>query len=246
MNDVIEKVRIAMLKDISENDATKKFISDFQFKKCKDQFAASIIVKDGKLPLVEFDKKVKVKNSENKKNGVSCYFDRISVENCAPDNTENIIIVVLESPHKDEYYEVNKKKVDNGPAYGKTGDNFNKYFPLLLRNAIIDKKILLKSGHYKILFMNAIQYQCSLGDITPKYRDEFFLKCWEKDKCKEDFKERLKQYISLGKECIVINCCTKGKKNLQKLVHKEIQDVCSDIPAFLCTHPCSWFVPDIQ
>lgn len=246
MKDIIENTRIAMLKDNLNDDGAKEYINNYKFEKCKDQFVATITVGSEGIPSVKFDRKVKVKNSEKDNNETTYYYERISADEYTPDKTENIIIVVLESPHKDEYSEVNGIKVANGPAYGKTGDNFNKYFPLILRNAIIDKKIVLKSGHYEIIFMNGIQYQCSLGNATSKYRDELFLKCWENDKCKEDFKERLKRYISLGKNCVVINCCTKGKKNLQKLVHNEIQDACRDVPTYLCTHPCSWFVPDIH
>lgn len=163
---------------------------------------------------LNFIERWKLKIPKKNDNEMACHFKRILVDNYNANKSTNISIVVLESPHNDEYYKEHGEKIAKGPAYGKTGDNFNKYFPSLLRNAIIDKKIVLKSGRYEIIFMNGIQYQCSLGDTTSKYRDEFFLNCWENDKCKEDFKERLKRYVSLVKDCVVINCCTKGKKNL--------------------------------
>ena len=244
MKEVIEIVRNIMLRKVKKIE--REHIIRFNFVNCPDQFVATITVGSEDIPSVKFDKKVEVKNSENDTKGTAYYYERISVDDYTPDKTENIIIVILESPHNDEYCKEHGEKIPKGPAYGKTGANFNKYFLLLLRNAIIDKKIVLKSGHYEIIFMNGIQYQCSLGDTTSKYRDEFFLNCWDNDKCKEDFKERLKRYVSLGKDCVVINCCTKGKKNLQKMVHDEIQDVCRDVPTYLCTHPCSWFVPDIH
>ena len=244
MEKVIETVRKTVLKNASKN--IRKRISKFKFVKCPDQFVASMTIFGEELPSVKFDKKVEIKNHKKNGKGSDYYYNRISVDDYITDKSNDIIIVVLESPHKDEYFKDGNEKVAIGPAYGKTGDNFNKFFPLLLRNAIIDGKIKLNSEHYEIIFMNAIQYQCSLGDKPSKYRDEFFMKCWENDACKDDFKDRLKKYLSIGKERVVINCCTTGKKNLQKMVHNEIQKICKGIPTYLCAHPCCWFVPDIH
>lgn len=73
------------------------------------------------------------------------------------------IILILESPHKDEYVtrcdECSKGfkcglYASPAPARGATGRNIKHFLPMLFKNNFED---------YYVAFMNMIQYQCSLG-----------------------------------------------------------------------------------
>ncbi len=119
-----------------------------------------------------------------------------------------IIVLVLESPHKDEY----EKLSGNGiiaPALGTTGERIQK----CLKCILAEPGILEKNTIYHIILMNAIQYGCSCGIDTKKYRDKNFCNKWfkpfndEKLTGKEDFILRLKAY----EPNFVINTCTQGK-----------------------------------
>ncbi|WII93298.1 hypothetical protein QEO94_00080 [Kingella negevensis] len=68
------------------------------------------------------------------------------------------IIVILESPHKDEYKDDRNKPT---PAKGKTGKNIRKYLA-----DIISKLDSDKSKNYPIFLINPIQYQCSKGETN--------------------------------------------------------------------------------
>ena len=105
------------------------------------------------------------------------------------------IVVVLESPHKKEY------AADYvSPALGKTGKNLQDKFSDIIREFIKDNE------QYRIILMNSIQYQCSLGVSTTLYRDNIWLKLWYKEQLDNNFKDRIKEYSP----DIVFNFCTQG------------------------------------
>ena len=109
------------------------------------------------------------------------------------------IIVILESPHIDEF-----KGKEWLPL--KKDEDFIKYFSDLYIKSKISNN-LIKENEYKIYLLNAIQYQCSLGKTTSYFRDYVFLYYWEKKK--KNFKKRLKNFFNDETEA-VINLCTKG------------------------------------
>lgn len=117
-------------------------------------------------------------------------------------NNENIIII-LESPHIDEF---------NGPIIGpllnkKTGKAFRKYFPELLTSALSN---LPSNNKYNVILMNSIQYQCSLGIDTKVFRDRVWLTLWFKKSIRNNFYYRLSSYNPK----IIINLCTNGDHTL--------------------------------
>lgn len=116
---------------------------------------------------------------------------------------EKIIVIVLESPHIDEF---NKKKfnVAPAPALGSTGCNLDKYFCKVIERCF--KKYMVKDGKYHVILSNAIQYQCSLGADTEVFRDRVWLKLWLNRSFKKYFIARLKEYSP----DIIMNFCTKG------------------------------------
>ena len=146
-----------------------------------------------------------------------------------------------------------------GPACGETGEHLYqwlpevmlKYFPLLVEKETVKAKYYslkdIGSGLYAIKLVNAIQFQCSLGENTesskqsPKcYRDNLFVKMWDSTGVIESFIKRLNE----PHPNIIINCCTKGtlgKKDgtLRDRVQKEINTKCKNLSCLLlrAAHP---------
>lgn len=196
------------LKEKLKENIPKSFI-----KACPDQIVGSLKF-NFKTNEFEFRKKLKtLKNVDGaKRQKIS---KGIRTRNSA-------LVMVLESPHIDEYD--NHAHTPRGPAYGKTGDNINKYLCDILDDAVKREILVLKkSTVYDIIIMNAIQYQCSLGVDTLLYRDACFLKLWEREEVIESFKNRLRLALDLYnfKNVILINCCTKGKHLDLLTNHKE-------------------------
>ncbi|MCI6730736.1 MAG: hypothetical protein MR487_00185 [Lachnospiraceae bacterium] len=120
-----------------------------------------------------------------------------SIDDIVDDGSENII-VILESPHISEYEHADEGFI--APAIGKTGDYLQKYFYKCI------KRILLPNIRYNVILMNAIQYQCSLGFETKKFRDKNWCDLWFNYNKSNDFINRLTSY----NPNIIINACTIG------------------------------------
>ena len=147
-------------------------------------------------------------------------------------SSEMRVILVMESPHKAEF--------DNGspvgPANGPTGFNIRKLL----------HKVLLSVGHdsesSQLVLMNAVQYQCSLGEPTKNHRDAVFQKVWSLGG-KEDFRERLSGVFSRVRGGIVINACTRGNTSepLRDMVKVVIDEVVGE--HWRTAHPFGWNFP---
>lgn len=140
-----------------------------------------------------------------------------------------VIMLILESPHKDEYDKKHAGSNDltpKAPAQGSTGNNINKYLPIVL------KKIGLLDGCYSLVISNPIPYICSLG-IFPnnpltkarnKIRDQVWEAIWHiqdddgRFPIQQDFMARYAKY----QPEYVINCCTKpSTDHVTKLLVKH-------------------------
>lgn len=153
-------------------------------------------------------------------------------------NTEeaNNILVILESPHKDEYDE-NFKPI--APANGATGKNFSKYFisqvlPILssLGLTLCNKKT------YSICFVNPVPFQASLYEIiTEESNSNLTEKIWRKlfDKCENDFKTRVQRYCPI----VIINSCTTGVNARVKGCIKKV-NFTTVVQGYGTTHPSAW------
>ena len=143
------------------------------------------IVNDAFGGCLKFDKKIgewKYEDSEQKQ------------------EKDRIIVLVLESPHKDEF-DSNGNEIKPFFHREKIENNANKIFGKILKNS--------HNNEYCLYFMNAIQLQCSLGFDTELFRDYVFLYYWNNKK--EDFERRLNDFISNEKNVsYVINVVTKG------------------------------------
>jgi hypothetical protein len=136
-----------------------------------------------------------------------------------------IVVIVLESPHKDEY-DIKLSSNAPAPALGRTGGKLNKLFLELF-------KCKVKFGKYHVILMNSIQYQCSFGEKPDKFRDRVWLKLWLCENFAENFISRLEAY----KPDIIINLCTLGSHKEDSLAvpgtktvinEKYIKSICND------------------
>jgi hypothetical protein len=143
------------------------------------------------------------------------------------------IILVLESPHIDEYIGT------PGPAKGFTGEMIR----LHLQKALPIEEI----GGYGLIVMNAIQYQCSLGVSTDFFRDRVFRASWNFGG-RESLGTRVERLYRHGD--ILVNCCTKGKDYdvntpLRLLVEEELRRVLPGVRSIRRLHPSSWRKPTL-
>ena len=167
------------------------------------------------------------------------------------------IVVVLESPHKDEF---NNQNFPNGnPALGKTGKMLQEHFKAILR-----KNISELPNNYRVILMNSIQFQCSLGEVPKKYRDYMWLSLWfgTNNLFKNDFIRRLNSYnpsyifnfCTIGNHTKIEFCLQKCSPEIYKKSMDDIQNmgkitirsiVSSSIPQniipFEDSHPSSWW-----
>lgn len=185
------------------------------------------------------------------------------------DNVKRVVIV-LESPHVDEY----SKKEDPICAKGQTGENLKSHLKTLLHKIEIDDECV------DIVIVNAVPYQCSQGVDTEILRDFVWLKCWY-----EFGYSNILELLDKIDPDYIVNCCTKGchflfssgnnvsKAYIEKVVGAEVfskeidnQKFFDDSPGkkeyslrefvsqclrnykkshsrvelYRCTHPCTW------
>lgn len=141
------------------------------------------------------------------------------------------IILILESPHKDEYVtrcdECSKGfkcglYASPAPARGATGRNIKNLLPMLFKKNFED---------YHVAFMNIIQYQCSLGMPLYGYPDnqkrknkivkKLFLDHRENYGYFNEFISRLDSVYEPNKDIVVI--CTTGGIKVRDRILKEIK-----------------------
>ena len=113
-----------------------------------------------------------------------------------------ILVVVLESPHVDEFSAQDKPL---GPGRGTTGRNLQKYFACHLVEVQKMRGKPIANGEYQVVLANAIQYQASLGLDTDVLRDRIWLLSWF-GSGEDDFLQRLIAYNPV----VVVNLCTQG------------------------------------
>lgn len=138
-------------------------------------------------------------------------FNKRIISNTPSQNQPNII-VVLESPHIDEFDSNGKGKNPlEKDEYFK--DNF--FLVFSQSNKLSNVNTLNVNQVYSVYLINAIQYQCSLGLPTEYYRDYIFLYYWETMYL--NFESRLKNLLN-GNTIAIINLCTEGKHSKCKQI----------------------------
>lgn len=183
--------------------------------------------------------------SNRKVNIITNYIDPVirkeNKDNLSPYKHPNYktIVIILESPHDCEYSD---SEFIN-PALGSTGENLKSSIISLITNVQKNDKIL-NAGKYRIILMESIQYQCSLGlDLREApntvIRDKVFENIWNLTPSiiKNDFVARLASYMP----DVIFNLSTK---NVRGLVQKGVDFYCKkinkQIEVYQGFHPSSW------
>ena len=193
-----------------------EFVSDDKYI-CKDNYVGEFEIKNGivqKLDTCYFSAEERIKHLGD------CNIENLIKLRKKETSNNKRIVVILESPHKEEYKFLNLYKaiklpqLPSMPAMGHTGTK-------LQENFINSVKVFLKDGCYDIILMNGVQYQCSLGDDTDKHRDRIWLKMWLEEEKDKDLIRRLEEY----KPDIIFNLCTNGgHKKDEKLITNSIDE----------------------
>lgn len=164
-----------------------------------------------------------------------CDVDIVAVAN----EGDNNIVILLESPHNDEYDDSFNPK---SPACGTTGENFYKCFVNQILPVLIVRYnlILCTQKIYRIYLVNPVPYQASLFHIHGKLSEsDFTKKIWRKlfnHSCKKDFESRLKSY----RPSIIINSCTSGLNDRIKTSINGLYNKNSGVMIFNTLHPSAW------
>ena len=172
-------------------------------KKCPNQIVAYITIENNKikskLSFMKASKRSKAQNADKIKKWLDKY---------------HTILIVLESPH---IYEYNNSYGIIAPAMGKTGKYLQSNFEALLCPHI-------ENGRYRVILMNSIPYQCSLG-VNPKYyRDAMWLKIWYDCGGRQDFESKLQKTQNAE---YIFNLCTKGEhyEDIKNEANKKTQKI---------------------
>ncbi len=155
-----------------------------------------------------------------------------------------VILLILESPHKDEYDDNFNPIV---PANGKTGNNIEKSLVDVL-TLIENKNCFLKNGvTYYLIISNPVPYQTSLyyfhnkaiKDEYKTLRNKIWKEIWDfKDSnnkliIQDDFGNRIETY----NPDLIINACTA---DLSKSITEFMKDNFDDRQLIKTYHPSGW------
>ena len=161
------------------------------------------------------------------------------------------LVIVLESPHSHEFSEGNPI----GPACGLTGANIYKVLPNIIgayhpQDGFSDKVKYdslcdIENGKYKVFLLNAVPFQCSLGEDTSLFRDAIFKKIWDRKKDANGVQSFFKSELTRVNPSVIINCCTRGKSGtyLNDLVQNKLETMYHNNNKVLLlrsTHPSTW------
>ena len=177
------------------------------------------------------------------------------------------LILILESPHKNEYDE-NIEPIF--PAQGTTGEQIKEKLGLKItkNNIEVDGdnsientekknkvKIVLRGKEYIVLLINPVQYPASCFEF---FDENIKLKDWERRKLthnvfktlfseeganlRKDFKERLKRYYRKNND-VIINCATdQNKETVKEAIEEAIKEKFpkQSVIIYNLIHPSSW------
>lgn len=152
--------------------------------------------------------------------------------------TNNILVCILESPHRNEYL-INPNASWGHAAMGQTGRLFDNIF----YNKLNQNHSNIASGTYDVVLLNSVQFQCSNGlrPLNKTVRDKNWSSMINYNQVYDDLVKRIRalnpQYI--------INLCTRGNINLQLILHKKLlaSNILQGTSFTHGWHPSSWHNP---
>lgn len=176
-------------------------------------------------------------------------FELSSYSDRTPQNTHRNIVVLLESPHKDEYTVTSDTLLPIAPAHGTTGRNIAchlcGYFDVRL-NGVPDNYMNLHARDSHVVICNPIQFQASLHagglKLTAKSKVKVWERLWNVPGVQNDFLQRLIHY----RPHVIINACTKTgrsdggcKKLVRTFLHERRDVLPSPCHVYEAPHPSS-------
>lgn len=159
------------------------------------------------------------------------------------------VVLVLESPHNDEYSD----RDHPAPANGETGERIKKHLQRVLKR-LGDANLVGRP----LILVNAIQYQCSLGGYgkvgvpTRFHRDNMFVRMWGLDTnaIPANFRARLSRYVGCHQPFsqhhqggyVIVNACTKGTavRQLRMMVEDAVIAALGRQSHIKVEHPSCW------
>lgn len=145
------------------------------------------------------------------------------------------IVIVLESPHKDEYLRDVSQPI--APAQGSTGSNIQGYLDCVLRKspALCDE---LEDQETRVVLANPIQFQTSLASVIQpsnwqRVRNAVWKKIWSCQSMRDNFNARMESYSP----DVIINACTN---NLKDKVRTFLYGRFGAPHRYEAHHPSSW------
>ena len=117
-------------------------------------------------------------------------------------NNLPLFIIILESPHIDEFDDYG---IAIGPAQGKTGISIREHLARLIPNNV-------RRQSYRLMLVESIPFPCSNCEKPLKHsmRDRLFKMMWSDYGGSDDLKNRISQYAPN----VILNACSGGKKNI--------------------------------
>lgn len=157
------------------------------------------------------------------------------------DDFRRNVVLVLESPHRDEYGRSVCHPI--AAARGQTGQRIHKYLANVLRSSEEMTKLLASHAHVRVIISNPIQLQTSAYAIhggvlrVERLRNAIWNALWnlesrDKYPFRDDFRRRLESYAPIA----AINACTS---DLGSQVTNFLRDW-RTIPTYKCHHPARW------
>lgn len=215
---------------IKLNSTHGPIINETFFKNKVDHvFRYLISVNNGSIKPYKFKDKVCLKFADSNYNDLNINFN----------SDLKSIVIVLESPHKDEFdSNLNPK----GPAQGATGNNLASKLKELIEN--IHSENPIPDGEYKIVLVNPIPCQTSLNYIHEKalkgswktLRDKVWITLWDNN---FNYKINFISTINSINPFIIINSCSSKIKD-NRLDQFLIDNFSKNLNLYKTHHPSSW------
>lgn len=155
---------------------------------------------------------------------------------------DGTILLLLESPHKDEYGGSNVA-CPIAPAQGQTGAKIRNYLECAL-NAPCNEHLRRRIGNnYRVIIANPVQFQTSLwvihqGDLVGDWRvlrNATWKTLWDVPEIRREFCCRVRSYNPQ----VVLNCCTS---QLRELITSFLIHCCftAQMHLYESFHPSVW------
>ena len=224
-------------KEIIKNILSENIKEDsLNLTQCPNQIVALISIDKGRVVFL----KNFIAKEKRKSKHFADFFDSFDNFTYNGEEISKSIVMILESPYKDEFY---KREEDNvnvaiGPACGPTGNNISRYLlsNILKYRLMQDEKSNgayekssseISEGIYKLCLINVVPFRClyekenfesdSKKHCPTKFKVEILTKYLEDKNNKRLFINELKNI----NPTIIINCSTKE-------IHNEINNLLRD------------------